>query len=144
MIDSPPVWLQEPVQSAAETAKPAAADAPVPFRLAEPKAEHSLKNSAGHAYADISPAFADYTQRVLFGEVWPDPALSLRDRSLITLAALVTAGNDKQLPYHLELAQEHGLSRSELSAVCTHLAFYAGWPRAASALAVLEREWPAT
>nr|WP_246369620.1 carboxymuconolactone decarboxylase family protein [Saccharibacillus deserti] len=107
-------------------------------------AEDSLKNSAGHAYADISPAFADYTQRVLFGEVWSDPALSFRDRSLITLAALVTAGHDKQLPYHLRLAREHGLSRGELSAICMHLAFYAGWPYAASALAVLEREWPET
>nr|WP_040925062.1 carboxymuconolactone decarboxylase family protein [Saccharibacillus kuerlensis] len=101
-----------------------------------------LENSAGQAYADISPAFADYTQRLLFDEVWADPSLTPRERSLVTLSALVTAGQSEQLPYHLHLAEKHGWSRDELSAVCTHLAFYAGWPRTASALKILEHELP--
>ncbi|GLX70273.1 carboxymuconolactone decarboxylase family protein [Paenibacillus glycanilyticus] len=79
-------------------------------------------------------AFARYSEEVLFGDLWRREELSLRERSLITVAALVASGQTEQLPYHLRLAQENGLTREELTEVITHLAFYAGWPKAASAL----------
>jgi 4-carboxymuconolactone decarboxylase len=89
------------------------------------------------AFGDIAPALADLTDRVLFDEVWNDPALSPRDRSLITVAALMAPGRLEQLPTHLRRARQNGLSHDELAALTTHLAFYAGWPVAASAVARL-------
>ncbi|MCG6351393.1 carboxymuconolactone decarboxylase family protein [Vibrio fluvialis] len=85
-------------------------------------------------FADTSPQFHTLTLEVLFGQVWADPSLSQRDRSLITVAALVALNRTEQLPGHLQRARNNGLSAPELSAVMTHLAFYAGWPAAASAL----------
>lgn len=79
-------------------------------------------------------AFARYTEDILFGDLWRREELSLRERSLITVTALVAGGNAEQLLYHLRLARENGLSRDELIEAVTHLAFYAGWPKAASAL----------
>ncbi|WP_127496620.1 carboxymuconolactone decarboxylase family protein [Paenibacillus glycanilyticus] len=84
------------------------------------------------AYGDTS--FARYTEDILFGDLWRREELSLRERSLITVAALVAGGHMEQLPYHLQLARENGLSKEELTEAVTHLAFYAGWPRAASAM----------
>ncbi|MNI67254.1 Carboxymuconolactone decarboxylase family protein [compost metagenome] len=71
---------------------------------------------------------------MLFGDLWRREQLSLRDRSLVTVAVLVAGGMTEQLPYHLRLALENGLSTEELVEAITHMAFYAGWPRAASAL----------
>ncbi|WP_434026510.1 carboxymuconolactone decarboxylase family protein [[Pseudomonas] boreopolis] len=82
----------------------------------------------------LAPAFIDLSERVLFGEVWQRPGLSPRDRSLVTVAALAALGRTAQLPFHLELAERNGLARAELSEAMTHLAFYAGWPAAVSAL----------
>jgi 4-carboxymuconolactone decarboxylase len=73
---------------------------------------------------------------VLFGDVWERAELSPRDRSLITVAALIANGNTEQLPGHLNRAKSNGLSETELVEVMTHLAFYAGWPRAFSAILV--------
>jgi 4-carboxymuconolactone decarboxylase len=89
------------------------------------------------SFGDVAPALADLSDRVLFGEVWKDPALSPRDRSLATVATLVALGRTEQLPFHLRLARENGLSQHELAALITHLAFYAGWPAASSAIARL-------
>ncbi len=90
-------------------------------------------------YADIAPALADYTDRVLFGDVWKRPDLSPRDRSLITVASLVSLYRINELPFHLKRAMENGVTREELIEAITHLAFYAGWPVANTALPIAKR-----
>jgi 4-carboxymuconolactone decarboxylase len=76
------------------------------------------------------------TDETLFADIWERPELSPRDRSLITVAALITNGSTEQLSGHLARARENGLTDDELKEVIVHLAFYAGWPRAMSAIAV--------
>ena len=78
----------------------------------------------------------ELTDDVLFADVWERAELSPRDRSLITVAALIANGNTEQLMGHLNLAKANGLSEAELAEVMIHLAFYAGWPRAVSAILV--------
>jgi 4-carboxymuconolactone decarboxylase len=87
----------------------------------------------------VAPALADYTEKVLFGDLWERPALSPRDRSLITVATLVALYRTNELPFHLNRALDNGLSRGELVEVITHLAFYSGWPTAATASAIAQR-----
>ncbi len=89
-------------------------------------------------FARVAPQFQQLTQEVLFGSVWSDESLSLRDRSLITVTALVVLNRVEQLPGHLARAFDNGLTEQELSAAMTHLAFYAGWPVTASALERLD------
>src|SRR5438034_715464 len=84
--------------------------------------------NAQKAFGHLAPALADYTDRVLFGEVWERPGLSPRDRSLITVASLIALYRTNELPFHLKKALENGVSRDELIEVITHLAFYSGWP----------------
>jgi 4-carboxymuconolactone decarboxylase len=93
-------------------------------------------SSARDQVRPVVPALIDLTERVLFGEVWERPALSKRDRSLITCATLIALGREKQLVGHLQRALGNGLSKEELSEVITHLAFYAGWPAAMTAALV--------
>jgi len=83
---------------------------------------------------DFAPKLAQLTDDVLFGDVWARPELSPRDRSLVTVAALIANGNTEQLPGHLTRARQNGLTDAELAEVIIHLAFYAGWPRAMSAI----------
>src|SRR5256885_11409107 len=83
---------------------------------------------------DFAPKLAELTDDVLFGDVWERAELSPRDRSLITVAALIATGNTDQLPGDLSRAKQNGLSEAELAEVIIHLAFYAGWPRAMSAV----------
>lgn len=90
-------------------------------------------------YADISPALADITDTVLFGDVWKRPGLSPRDRSLITVASLASLYRTNELPFHLKRALENGVTREELSEVITHLAFYAGWPPASTAVVIARK-----
>ena len=96
-------------------------------------------STAAKAFGDFAPALVGFTDNVLFGQVWERPELSRRDRSLITVAALTAGGNTEQLTYHLGLAKENGLTEAELIEAMTHLAFYAGWPNAMSAMAVAKR-----
>jgi 4-carboxymuconolactone decarboxylase len=86
--------------------------------------------------ATSPPKLVSLTDDVLFGDVWERTALSKRDRSLITVAALIAGGNTEQLPNHLLRAKTNGLTEDELKQVIIHLAFYAGWPRAMSAIQV--------
>ena len=86
----------------------------------------------------LSPKLTEITNDVLFGDVWERPGLSKRDRSLITVASLVSLYRIEQLPFHLGRAMENGLSRDEIVEAITHLAFYAGWPAAVTALNRLE------
>jgi 4-carboxymuconolactone decarboxylase len=76
---------------------------------------------------------------VLFGEVWKRPQLSPKERSLITVAALITGGNAEQLTCHLQFARDNGATEEELIEAITHLAFYAGWPKAVSAMSVAKQ-----
>ena len=84
--------------------------------------------------AAIAPRFAAITDDILFGDIWQRSVLHKRDRSLITVAALIAAGRHQQLPWHLNFAQQNGLSPEELTEGITHLAFYCGWPAAVTAL----------
>ncbi len=89
--------------------------------------------------APTAPALAELTNRVLFGDLWRRPELAPRDRSLVTMAALIAIGQPEQLPFHANRAMDNGLTRDEAAAVPTHLGFYAGWPRAMSAVPVLAK-----
>jgi 4-carboxymuconolactone decarboxylase len=89
------------------------------------------------AYAQTTPKLAQLSSDVLFGDVWERPGLSKRDRSLITVAALVTSCRAQQMPFHMNRAIENGVTREELAEAITHLAFYAGWPSAITAADVL-------
>lgn len=96
-------------------------------------------SGAQKMFGDFAPALVTFTDDVLFGQVWPREQLSPKDRSLITVAALITGGNTEQLTYHLGLAKENGATEDELKEAITHLAFYAGWPKAMSAMAVAKQ-----
>jgi 4-carboxymuconolactone decarboxylase len=100
--------------------------------MPDPKDQSPVRNLLG----DFAPKLAQLTDDVLFGDVWARPELSPRDRSLTTVAALIAGGNTEQLTFHLDKARQNGLSESELIEAITHLAFYAGWPRAMSAITV--------
>jgi len=83
---------------------------------------------------DVAPKLADLTEKVLFGDIWERPGLSKRDRSVITVSALVAMNRKDQLPFHLRRALENGVTKDELVELITHLAFYSGWPTAMSAI----------
>jgi 4-carboxymuconolactone decarboxylase len=85
---------------------------------------------------DFAPKLVELTDEVLFGDVWARPELSPRDRSLITCAALVTSGGVEQLRGHPDRALQNGLTETELKEMIIHLAFYAGGPRATSAISL--------
>ena len=91
---------------------------------------------AQRAIGDFAPKLVELTDDVLFGDVWKRTELSPRDRSLITVASLVTSSSFEQLPNHLRLARQNGLTETELKEAVVHLAFYAGWPKAMSAIQV--------
>ena len=86
--------------------------------------------------AEISPKLAEITSDVLFGDVWERPGLSKRDRSLITIAALIALYRTDQLRGHIGRALDNGVTKEEIGEVINHMAFYAGWPTAANAVRV--------
>ena len=86
--------------------------------------------------AEFAPKLSELTRNVLFGDIWERPELSKRDRSLITVTALVALNRSEQLRFHLGRALENGLKQEELVEAITHLAFYSGWPTAMSAINV--------
>jgi 4-carboxymuconolactone decarboxylase len=85
----------------------------------------------------IAPKLSQLAKEVLFGDIWQRPALSARERSLITLAILASLGRVQQLPWHIAFAQQNGLTREQLEELFTHLAFYAGLPAAVTAVSYL-------
>ena len=95
--------------------------------------------TARELLGDIAPKLLELTEKVLFGDVWERPGLSKRDRSLITVSALVALNRTEQLPFHLERALTNGLTRDELVEAITHLAFYSGWPTSVSAAVIAKR-----
>ena len=90
-------------------------------------------------WGDIAPRLTEITDTILFDDVWRRPGLSPRDRSLITVASLVALYRVNELPFHLGKALENGVTRDELVETVTHLAFYSGWPTAATAIGILRQ-----
>ena len=85
---------------------------------------------------DIAPKLAELTDTVLLGDVWARPGLSRRDRSLVTVSALIAMNRPDQLRSHMALARQNGVKEEELVEAITQLAFYAGWPNAISAVGI--------
>ena len=85
---------------------------------------------------DLAPKLVELTDNVLFGDVWKRPELSKRDRSLVTVTALIALNRTEQLRFHLEKALENGVTKDELIEVITHLAFYSGWPNSMSTIMI--------
>ena len=99
-------------------------------------------SDAQKAMADLealAPEFAKLTRDFLFGDIWERPGLSQRDKSLITVTCLVALNRIEQVEFHLKKAFENGLTQEELVAAITHIAFYAGWPTAASGFGHLKK-----
>jgi len=96
-------------------------------------------SGAEKMFGGFAPGLVHFTDDVLFGEAWKRPQLSPRDRSLITVAALTAGRNAEQLSFHLQYAKDNGASEEELIEAITQLAFYAGWPKAFSAMAVAKQ-----
>ena len=93
--------------------------------------------AARQSFGSVAPKLAELSDDVLFGDVWERPQLSKRDRSLVTCAALIALGKTEQMNFHLPRAIENGVTHDELVELVTHLAFYAGWPNAMSAVSKL-------
>jgi 4-carboxymuconolactone decarboxylase len=101
------------------------------------KTEAQRESRVRADYGAVSQGVVDYTRDLLFRDLWRRPALKPRDRSLVTVSALISAGQVEQVPFHLNRAMDNGLTRAEASEVLTQLAFYAGWPKVFSALPVV-------
>jgi len=95
--------------------------------------------NARKSFGDIAPHLAEFTDKVLFGDVWENPALSPRDRSLVTVTSLISLYRINELPFHTRRALENGVTRDEIIETITHLAFYAGWPPAMTALQIVRK-----
>lgn len=104
----------------------------------------AVKQTAGRdALGEFAPKFAQLNDDVLFGEVWSrEDKLSLRDRSLVTVVALMAQGLvDSSFQYHLATAKQNGITRQEMAEILTHAAFYAGWPKAWAAFRMAKEVW---
>jgi len=118
-------WLEQVSDAQYGIAQPAAAlSPPQPSR-------------AQQLMGDVAPKLAQLTDDVLFGDIWARPGLSPRDRSLVTVSALIALNRPEQLRSHMALGRSNGLSQDELVEALTHLAFYTGWPNAVTAVGVV-------
>ena len=94
-------------------------------------ADKILQTAGRDALGEFAPDFAHFNDDVLFGENWNNEDIDLKTRSMITVVALMAQGiTDSSLKYHIMNAKNHGVSQKEMAAVITHIAFYAGWPKA--------------
>jgi len=128
IIVAPPARAQASAQPMApqKAAQPAGVQTP----------QATEQSRAQALFGDVNPKLAELTDNVLFGDIWKRPGLSPRDRSLVTVSALVAMNRPDQLRSHLQRARDNGLSGGELIEAITHLAFYAGWPSAVAASVV--------
>lgn len=110
-----------------------ASSAPLPMDAA---AEAQRAAAVDQALGPTFQGLVDYTSNLLFHDLWLRPALAPRDRSLVTVSALIAAGQVAQITFHLNKAMDNGLTQAQAAEVITHLAFYAGWPNAMSAVPV--------
>ena len=116
----------------------------VTFSLEQEVFDMAVKQTAGRdALGEFAPKFAELNDDVLFGEVWSrEQELSLRDRSLVTVTALMAQGLvDSSFSYHLSSAKKNGITRAEIAEILTHAAFYAGWPKAWAAFRMAKEVW---
>lgn len=107
-------------------------------------AQQKIVQTAGRdRLGDFAPEFAHLNDDILFGEVWSrNDLLSLRDRSLVTITSLISQGiTDSSLTFHLESAKKNGITRTEIAEIITHIAFYAGWPKAWAAFNLAKNVW---
>ena len=107
-------------------------------------AQQKIIQTAGRQQlGDFAPEFAHLNDDILFGEVWSrNDLLSLRDRSLVTITSLISMGiTDNSLKYHLTTAKQKGITRTEIAEIITHIAFYAGWPKAWAAFNIAKEVW---
>lgn len=100
-------------------------------------AENQRSSTVEHNFGAISPGLVKFTAQPLFLDLWQRPGLKPRDRSLVTVSALIAAGQSAQIGYHLNRAMDNGLTAQEAGEIVAHAAFYAGWPNAFSAVAVV-------
>jgi 4-carboxymuconolactone decarboxylase len=100
------------------------------------KAEADRERRVEEQFGKVAPGIVQYTTDILFRDLWQRPDLAPRDRSLVTVSALIASGQVAQITYHLNRAMDNGLTQAQAAEVLTHLAFYAGWPNAMSALPV--------
>ncbi|MFS8971997.1 carboxymuconolactone decarboxylase family protein [Streptococcus mitis] len=102
-----------------------------------------IKQTAGRdALGDFAPEFAHFNDDILFGENWNNQDIDLKTRCIITVVALMSSGiTDQSLSYHLANAKKHGVSKKEIAAIITHVAFYAGWPKAWAVFNLAKTIW---
>ncbi len=112
---------------------PAASPPPLPLNEA---AEAQREKLVSEQFSTVAPGVVQYTTDILFRDLWLRPDLAPRDRSLVTLSALIASGQVAQIPYHLNRAMDNGFTREQTGEVLTHLAFYVGWPNVFSAMPV--------
>ena len=108
------------------------------------RSQVKIQQTAGHdALGDFAPEFARLNDDILFGEVWSrNDLLSLRDRSVVTVVALMAQGlTDSSFKYHLESAKKNGVTKDEIAEILTHAAFYVGWPKAWAAFRMAKKVW---
>ncbi len=127
-------WMEK-VSDAQYDAPPRAQESSVPNARAV-AGDSAQPSRAQQLMGDIAPKLAQLTDSVLFGDVWARPGLSRRDRSLVTVSALIAMNRPDQLRSHIALARQNGVTRDELIEAITQLAFYAGWPNAITAVTV--------
>ena len=107
-----------------------------------PASEAARATATRTELGTTAPKFVQLTNDVVFETLWRQPELSVRDRSLVTIAALAATGDDDQLDVYLRRGVESGLSRAQIVEALTHLGFYAGWPRATKALTAVAKTLP--
>jgi 4-carboxymuconolactone decarboxylase len=112
-----------------------------PYENSKPQSGAVVSNTkessgAQKLFGEFNPKLAELTDNILFADVWERPGLTKRDRSVITVAALIALNRPEQLRHHLQRARDNGVSKEEVVEMITHLAFYAGWPNAINAVGV--------
>src|SRR5882757_2221625 len=114
---------------------PAISPPPLPM---DPAAEDKRATRVAHDVGPVSPGLVEYTGVLLFHDLWLRPDLAPRDRSLVTVSALIAAGQSAQITFHLNKAMDNGLTKAQVSEMLTHLAFYVGWPNSMSAVPIVK------
>ena len=101
-----------------------------------------VQNAGRNALGEFAPDFAHFNDDILFGENWNNKDIDVKTRCIITVVSLISQGIcDSSLKYHLENAKNKGVNQKEIAAIITHIAFYAGWPKAWSAFNLAKEVW---
>lgn len=101
-----------------------------------------VQTAGRDALGEFAPEFAHFNDDILFGENWNNEDIDIKTRCIITVVALISSGiTDNSLKYHLENAKNNGVSKKEIAAIITHIAFYAGWPKAWAAFNLSKEVW---